>query len=69
MGLCGVVQRELCADDWTHSAGFPETEDVLGGALDAVGIATDQTAEVEAVDADVAADEPSGFTSCHIPPA
>src|SRR6476619_1247239 len=61
MGFCGVVQRELCADDRTHGAGFPETEDVLGGTLDAVGIATDEAAEVEAVHSDVAADEPGGI--------
>jgi len=44
MGVGRVFQRELCADDGAHSAGFPETEDVLGGALDPVGISTDQPA-------------------------
>ena len=69
MRLGGLLERELCADDRPHGAAFPEAEDVLRGALDELGIAADQPAEVEAVDADVAADEPRGFTSCQSPPA
>src|SRR5262245_17918225 len=60
MRLGRILEGEFVPDDRSDSATFPEPEDVLGGAGDERRIAADEPPEVEAVDADVAADEPGG---------
>src|SRR3972149_3256198 len=58
MRLARLVERELCPHDGPYDSAFQEAEDVLPAPLAELRVPADQPAEVEAVHADVAADEP-----------
>ena len=60
MGFGRFLERELGSDDGTHGATFPQAQDVPGRPLHEGRVATEEAAEVEAVNPDVAPDEPGG---------
>src|SRR5919106_4018263 len=55
-----LLERKLVTDDRPHDGTFPELQDVARGLLDELRVQAEQPAQVEALHADVPADQPRG---------